>query len=90
MKHVFAIRTALQFSSMLAAIASVVVVLFLLFLMFFLLLLKVLVMFVVVGLEVVRKLHGFVKVFGVVGLPGLGDVLLDGEVEDGDQEVEVR
>jgi hypothetical protein len=30
-----------------------------------------------------------VEVLGVVGLPGLGDVLLDSEVEDGDQKVKV-
>lgn len=35
------------------------------------------------------QLHSLEEVLRVVGLAGLGDVLLDGEVEDGHQEVQV-
>lgn len=35
------------------------------------------------------QLDSLEEVLGVVGLAGLGDVLLDGEVEDGDEEVQV-
>lgn len=35
------------------------------------------------------KLNCFVKVFGIVWLAGLSHVLLDSQVEDGDEEVEI-
>ncbi len=35
------------------------------------------------------QLHRLEEVLGVVGLAGLSHVLLNGEVEDGDQEVQV-
>jgi hypothetical protein len=37
----------------------------------------------------VVEVEGFEEVLGVVGLAGLGDVAFDGEVENGDEEVEV-
>lgn len=39
---------------------------------------------------VVSHLHRLEEIFGIIGLSSLGDVLLDGQVEDGDEEVQVR
>lgn len=44
---------------------------------------------VILGLDVLPQLHSLEEVFGIVRLSGLGHVLLDSEVENGDEEVEV-